>query len=53
VGFVTDWVPYAVLKGHWCDIIILNVHSPAEDESDFAKDISCKELEHMFDQFPE
>jgi hypothetical protein len=32
--FVSDRVSYIVLKGRWCNIIVLNVHAPSEDRSD-------------------
>jgi len=25
---------YMILRGHWCDISVLNVHAPTEDKSD-------------------
>jgi exonuclease III len=37
VEFVSDRMPYITLKGHWCDIIVLNVHSPTEDKDDDIK----------------
>jgi len=36
--FVGDMVLYIVLRGRWCNIIILNVHSPSEEKSDDSKD---------------
>jgi exonuclease III len=51
VEFVTDKMAYITLKGHWCDIIVLNVHAPNEDK-DGIKDSCYKELEQVFDQFP-
>jgi hypothetical protein len=41
-----------LLRGRWCDIIILNVHAPTEDEIDDIKERSYEELEHVFDKFP-
>jgi hypothetical protein len=38
--------------GHWCDIIVLNVHAPNEDEDDVIKDSFYEELGRVFDQFP-
>jgi exonuclease III len=32
VEFVSDRISYITLKGHWCDIIVLNVHTPTEDK---------------------
>jgi hypothetical protein len=34
VDFVSDRVSYIVLKGRWCNIIVLNVHAPSEEKSD-------------------
>jgi exonuclease III len=31
VKFVGDRMSYIILRGRWCDIIVLNVHAPAED----------------------
>jgi hypothetical protein len=28
VGFISDRMSYIILRGCWCDIIILNVHAP-------------------------
>ena len=38
VEFVGDRVSYIVLRGRWCNIIVLNVHAPSEEKSDEAKD---------------
>jgi hypothetical protein len=27
-----------LLRGHWCDIIVMNVHAPSEDKIDDMKD---------------
>jgi hypothetical protein len=43
---------YIILRGRWCDIIVLDVHAPAEDKIDYIKDRFYKELEHVFDKFP-
>jgi hypothetical protein len=42
---------YIILRDHWCDIIVLNVHTPTEDTDD-VKDSFYKELESVFDKFP-
>ena len=52
VEFVSDRVSYIVLRGRWCNIIVLNVHAPSEDKSDDSKDSFYKELEQVFDHFP-
>jgi hypothetical protein len=43
---------YIILLGRWCDIIVLNVHVPTEDETSDVKDSFCEELERGFDKFP-
>jgi hypothetical protein len=52
VEFVSDRMSYITPKGHWRDIIVLNVHTPTEDKDDDRKDSSYEELEQVFDQFP-
>jgi hypothetical protein len=39
VEFVTERMSYTciILRGHWCDIIILKVHAPTEDKIDDMK----------------
>jgi hypothetical protein len=32
VEFVSNMTLYIILRGRWCDIIVLNVHAPTEDE---------------------
>jgi hypothetical protein len=32
--FVSDRMSYIILRGHWCHIIVLNVHAPTEDITD-------------------
>jgi hypothetical protein len=38
VEFVSDRVSYIILRGRWCNIVVLNVHAPCEDKSDDVKD---------------
>ena len=52
VEFVSDRVSYIVLRGRWCNIVVLNVHAPSEDKSDDSKDSFYEELEQVFDHFP-
>ena len=52
VEFVSDRVLYIVLRGRWCNIIVLNVHEPSEEKSDDSKDSFYEELEQVFYQFP-
>ncbi|PNF14688.1 hypothetical protein B7P43_G10271 [Cryptotermes secundus] len=42
---------YIILKGRWCDIIVMNVHAPAEDKIDDIKNRFYEELENVFDKF--
>jgi hypothetical protein len=44
VEFVSDRMSYIILKGRWCDIIVLNVHAPTEDKDDDIKDSFYVEL---------
>jgi hypothetical protein len=51
VEFVSDRMSYITLKGHWCGIIVLNVHASTENKDDIIKDSVYEELEQLFDQF--
>jgi hypothetical protein len=42
-----------VLKGSWCNIIVLKAHAPTEEKDDDSKDIFYEELEQVFCLFPE
>ena len=37
VKFVSNRMSYIVLRGRWCNIIVLNVHAPSEEKSDELK----------------
>jgi hypothetical protein len=52
VEFVSDRMSYIMLRGRWCQVIVLNVHAPTEDETDDVKDSFYEELERVFDKFP-
>jgi exonuclease III len=52
VEFVSDRMSYIMLRGRWCDIIILDVHAPTEERNDDSKDSFYEELEQVFDHFP-
>ena len=45
VEFVSDRVSYIVLRGCWCNIIVLNVHAPNEEKNGDSQDSFYKELE--------
>jgi hypothetical protein len=38
VEFVSNRMSYIILRGCWCNIIVVNVHVPCEDMSDDMKD---------------
>jgi exonuclease III len=42
---------YIILRGRWFHIIVLNVHAPTEDKTDYVKDGFYEELECIFDKF--
>ena len=52
VEFVSGRVLYIVLRGRWCNIIVLNVQAPSEEKSDDSQDSFYEELEQVFDNFP-
>jgi len=52
VEFVSDRMSYIVVKGRWCNIVLLNVHAPSEEKSDDSKDSFYEELEQVFDHLP-
>jgi hypothetical protein len=52
VEFISDRMLYIILRGHLCNIIVLNVHAPTEDKRYVIKDSFYEELEHVLDQFP-
>jgi exonuclease III len=51
VEFISDRMSYIILRGRWCNIIVLNVHAPCEDKGDDEKDNFYDELGCVFDQF--
>ena len=51
VEFVSDRISYKVLRGCWCNNIVLNVHAPSEEKSDDSKDGFYEEIELVFLSF--
>jgi hypothetical protein len=51
IEFVSDRMSYKILRGHWCHIIVLNVHAPTEDKTHDVKGSFYDELECVFDKF--
>jgi hypothetical protein len=45
-------MPYTILRGRWCNIIVLNFHAPTEDNIDCIKVRFYEELEYVFYKFP-
>jgi len=41
-----------ILRGRWCNIIVLNVQAPKEEKSDDSKYSFYEELEQVFHHFP-
>ena len=53
VKFVSGRMLHIVLRGRWCNIVVLNVHTPSEEKSDDSKDSFYEELEWGFlNHFP-
>jgi hypothetical protein len=52
VEFISDRISYIKLRGHWCHIIVLNIHAPTENKIDDVKDSFYEELERVFEKFP-
>jgi hypothetical protein len=52
VEVVSDRMAYIILRGRWCHIVGLNVHTPTEVKTDDVKDSFYEELERVFDKFP-
>jgi hypothetical protein len=50
--FICDRMLYITLRGRWCNIIVLNVHTLCEDKSDDTKDSFNEKLGCGFVQFP-
>jgi hypothetical protein len=48
--FVSDRLSYIILRGLWCEIIVLDVHAPTEDTIDDMKNSLYEELQHIFDK---
>ena len=51
VEFVSDRMTYIVVRGRWCNIIILNVHAPREEKSNDSKRSFYEELGQVFLSF--
>jgi len=38
IEFVSNRVSYTVMRGRWCNMVVLNEHAPSEEKSDDSKD---------------
>jgi hypothetical protein len=50
--FVSDRMPYVILRGRCCHIVVPNVPAPTEDKIDYVKGSFYGILERVFDKFP-
>jgi endonuclease/exonuclease/phosphatase family metal-dependent hydrolase len=50
--FINDRMLYIILRGRWCNNIVLNVHAPCENKRDDVNDSFYEELGCVFNQFP-
>jgi len=48
-----DRIKHIVLRGRWCNIIVLNEHAPSEEKINYSKDRLNEGLGYVFDHFPE
>ena len=48
---VSGRMSYIVLRGHWCNIIIVNFQAPSEEKIDDSKECFYEELEQVFNYF--
>ena len=51
VEFVSDMMSYIELRGHSCNIIVLNVRAPNEEKSGDSEESFSQELEQVFNHF--
>jgi hypothetical protein len=48
IQLVSNMTSHTVLRGHWCDNIVLKTHPSTKDKSDNSKHSSYEELEQVF-----
>jgi hypothetical protein len=51
-GFVSDRMPYIILRGCWSHIVVPNDYAPTENETDDVNDSLYEGSEHVFNKFP-
>jgi exonuclease III len=52
VEFVSGRMLYIILRGRWCNIIVLNVHAPTDDKIDDMNDSFYENLGSVFNKVP-
>jgi exonuclease III len=52
VQFISDRMSYIILRGRWCNIIVLNVHAPCDNKNGDVKGSFYEELGRVSDQCP-
>ena len=52
VEFVSDSMPYIVMRCRWSNVIALKVPATSEEKFDGSKDSFYEELEHLLDHSP-
>jgi hypothetical protein len=52
IEFIDDKMSYIVTRGRWFHIIVLNVHAPTEDKTDYVEDSLYEELEKNIQYIP-
>jgi hypothetical protein len=52
VEFVSDRMSYIILRGRWCHVVVLNVHTPTEEKTNYGKDSFYEEFERVFNKLP-
>jgi hypothetical protein len=52
IEFFSGRMLYLMLRGHWCDIIFLIIHTPTVDKTDDVTYSFYEESEHVFIKFP-
>jgi hypothetical protein len=51
VQCISDRMSHVVLRGRWCNNIVLNTQAPTQDKSDGSGDSFNEQLEQVFDYF--
>jgi hypothetical protein len=51
VEFISDRMSYIILRGRWCNVIVLNVRVPYEDKGNGVKYSFYEELGRVFDHY--